>query len=212
MNKQILKKFKNTINRITLPDAVALRMQKMIKGISLSDEDTEYKKEFENSIGPEIYRLHLGEYFICCAFCSHLVKSSCHEYCFKCSRRAYAECSYLLPGTFSFAASNTESPGNLPWIFKTPCSEFERLNDKKYFKHFTSLSQEVTVSNYEVLEGIFTGLSRGKKPCHVCASVNMDICSKCSDQAHDSDDHNCNRIIEEIASRYRAIPGIIKYI
>jgi hypothetical protein len=202
----------NAMCKVALPDAVVLRIRKMLNVIPINDEDTNYKREFGSIIGPEIYRNHLNKYFVCCAFCAHLERSSCHEYCFKCSKGCYAACSYLLPGTFSFVGDSVENSGEQPWIFKTPCTEFERLTDKKYFKHFISPSQEVTVSNYEVLEGIFTGLSRGKKPCHVCAAVNMEIYKNCSDEIKQQDNNKCIKIIEEITSRYRAILGIIKYI
>lgn len=179
----------------------------------LSD-DKAYIKYFENQIGPNIYRQHLDDYFVCCAFCCHLIKSSCHQYCFRCKRNTYHECGVLLPGTFSFTGSQLSDSGTdlKPWIFRTPCTGFERLSQKKYFKNFSSYVQLITVENYEALEGIFTGISRGKSPCHICASVNIDIYNNCTLPEKNAENKHCKEIIEQIGGRYKAMSCMIRYV
>ncbi|MDP4094230.1 MAG: hypothetical protein Q8920_12820 [Bacillota bacterium] len=181
--------------------------------LSSDNDDRIYIKQFNKLTGPKIYQMHLNEYLISCAFCSHLSKSSCHEYCFKCSKGVYLDCSFLLPGTFSFSSAYFDnSDDHQPWIFKTPCSNFERLPENKYFRNFSTLSKSKTAANYEALEGIFTGLSRGKRPCHICASVNMEIYDNCSCSSASAETNPCDRIIDQISARYRAILGVIKSI
>ena len=177
-------------------------------------DDSKYKKYFDQKIGPHISQMHHNNYFTSCAFCTHLQKSSCHEFCFSCSKKTYTECSLLLPGTFSFTDHYFDSAGNdlTPWVFKTPCTNFECLNSKRYFKHFISSEQSITVANFEALEGIFLGISRGKRPCHICASVNIGIFNKCSESDKIETNKSCPRIIDEISKKYQAIQGMIKYV
>ena len=176
-------------------------------------EDKAYIRHFDADISPGIYKGHLDGCFVCCAFCQHLQKSSCHEYCFTCLKRTYMECSTLLPGIFSFVGSHFDAmeSTHTPWIFKTPCTAFERLSKKKYFKNFNSNSQSITVANYEALEGIFTGISRGKSPCHICASVNIGIYNDCVRSDKNAEYRYCKEIIDQIRARYRVISGMIKY-
>ncbi|MCX7711878.1 MAG: hypothetical protein N2484_18700 [Clostridia bacterium] len=177
-------------------------------------DDKAYIKHFDSYIGPNIYHRHLDDYFVCCTFCCHLKKSNCHSYCFKCGKNTYEECGVLLPGTFSFTGNHTndQESDQPPWIFRTPCTGFERLSEKKYFKNFNSYIQSITVANYEAMEGIFTGISRGKSPCHICASVNIEIYNHCLSPDRNADNKYCNEIIEQISAKYRAIAGMIKYV
>lgn len=176
-------------------------------------DDKKYKKYFECILGPKIYLLHLNENYICCNFCSHLKKSTCHDFCFVCSKGTYNECSNLLPGTFSFAGSYFDSLENncTPWIFKTPCTSFERLDCRKYFKNFVHPNKLITVANYESLEGLFLGICRGKRPCHICASVNMEIFAKCSQDERTAKNTPCYRIIDELSAKYQAALNMIMY-
>ena len=159
-----------------------------------------------------IYNFHINSNLICCAFCSNMMRSECHEFCFKCSKGVYAGCSPLLPGTFSFNSGYTDSSDEevMPWIFKTPCTGFERIVGKNYFRNFTSSDKSIAIANYEVLEGLFTGASRGKKPCHVCASVSMDIYKECSEQEKNC--QACSKVSKYISDKYEVISGIIKCI
>jgi len=176
-------------------------------------DDKQYRKYFEKNAGHRIYTTHLNSYRVCCSFCRNLKKSQCHEYCFSCSKGTYNECSPLLPGTFSFSGAYFDSVEKeyVPWIFKTPCAGFERLNHKKYYRNFVSLKQSVTVANYEVLEGLFTGICREKRPCHICASVNISIFNKCAGVEKNIKNRPCDKIIDEIAKKYRSVSGLIKY-
>ncbi|MCX7843512.1 MAG: hypothetical protein N2489_10670 [Clostridia bacterium] len=182
--------------------------------LNFISDDRAYINHFNKAIGPQVYHQHLDENFICCAFCIHLQKSSCHEYCFSCGKNIYDQCSTLLPGTFSFIGSHFDAleNHNAPWIFKTPCTAFERLSEKKYYRNFNSYAQSITVANYEALEGIFTGISRGKSPCHICASVNIDIYNNCVKGEKNSENEYCSEIIEQIADKYKAIIGMVKYV
>ena len=183
------------------------------KLVFISD-DKAYIRCFESSIGPDIYKKHLDEYFVCCAFCRHLQKSICHDNCFTCRLKSYHECSALLPGVFSFMENHFSAAENniAPWIFRTPCTRFERLDRKQYYKNFSCFSQTVTVSYYEALEGIFTGMTRGKSPCHICASVNMGIYNGCRQEEKNAENKRCSKITEQIALRYRGLVGMVKYV
>lgn len=189
-------------------------LKSIVDKLSYISEDKAYIRHFAELLCPEIYKQHLDNNFICCAFCNHLEKSSCHKYCFKCHKGTYDECGALLPGTFTFIGNHFEAmeTKNTPWIFKTPCTAFERLNKKKYFKNFISKNQSITVANYEALEGIFAGLSRGKCPCHICASVNIDIYNNCSSADKNAENIYCHQIIEQISAKYQTIAGMIKYV
>lgn len=189
-------------------------LKALLGRINFTSDDRAYIKEFNEAIAPEIYRQHLDENLICCIFCRHLSKASCHEYCYKCQKGIYGECSSLLPGTFSFVDSRFSNPENafVPWLFTTPCTAFERLSERNYFKNFGSYRPSVTVEYYEALEGIFTGFSRGKCPCHICAAVNLEIYNRCREEEIDIENSYCSRIIRQIANRYKAISGMIKYV
>jgi hypothetical protein len=180
--------------------------------INLVFDDTKYKKYFENILGPMIYEFHINSNLTCCAFCSWLKRSKCHKFCSKCSKGVYEECSPLLPGTFSFSSNILDSSGEeqIPWIFKTPCTGFERITGKKCFKNFISKDRTITITNYEVLEGLFTGVTRGKKPCHICASASLDMYKQCSEQGSES--KTCNKVSKYITDKYEVISGMIKII
>jgi hypothetical protein len=172
--------------------------------VGVNFDDANYKKYFENTIGPSICQTQPNGYFISCAFCSKLEKSSCHDYCFRCSNGTYKTCSILIPGTYPFTDSylNLIEEELTPWIFKTPCMDFERLDNQKYFKNFVSNELSATVACYETLEGLFTGLIREKKPCHLCASVHIDIYNTCSQENLMQEDKPCTKIIHAMAKNY----------
>lgn len=179
----------------------------------LFSEDLIYKRNFQRHTAPLIYQAHINENYVSCVFCLHLSRSQCHDYCFSCSKGVYRQCSPLLPGTFHFSDSYFDTMGrkSMPWFFKTPCTRFERLKNSRYFKHFLSKDISITAANLETLEGLFTGMSRGKRPCHICASVNLDIFNSCSKAEKEIDQKPCKRITGEIASIYRASSGMTIY-
>ena len=192
---------------------ISLDLKKIFAGIGIAPDDKSYLKHFESVIGPEIYLKHAADFSVFCVFCSHLQRSSCHEYCFSCTKGTYKECSLLLPGTFSFTDSYFDALDEefMPWIFKTPCTHFERLMPDKYFRNFLSVDHSITIACYEALEGIFFGISRGKRPCHICASVCLDIYNICTQTGKTTEDSPCDRIIAEISSQYRASSEMVRY-
>jgi len=184
----------------------------LIKLKEIFYEDENYKKSFENKIGLTFYRLHIVSNYVSCAFCSNLIKSGCHNYCFTCHKGIYKNCSNLLPGTFSFVNDFYDSLDNniKPWLFKTPCTYFERSFKSEYYKNFTSNESSITTANFEALEGLFAGTNNGKRPCHICASVNMDIYKQCSKEEKVSVNSPCVEIMQNMIIEYKYIPGIIK--
>jgi len=211
-NNFIYKKFKGELKEtLDLLRFFSGNIIPLFSGLSM--DDINYKTHFEHNLSNKIYRLHLSEYFVCCAFCNHLSKAPCHEYCFSCGRQTYIECSPLLPGIFSFLDTYfyTLEKGCIPWIFKTPCTFFESLDIRNYFRNFVSVSTSVTIANYETLEGLFLGVSREKKPCHICASVNIEIYKACARDGKNAGNTPCGEIINKIADKYNAIPGMIIY-
>lgn len=181
--------------------------------VDLYSEDAVYKRYFENILAKKIYHSHLSEYYMNCIFCSHLKKTTCHEYCFSCAKKSYSECSILLPGVFSFKDSYFDAAGNdiTPWFYKTPCTDFERLDTGKYFRNFRSVSSAVTIANYEAVEALLSGISRGQRPCHVCAAVSMEIYNQCSLKGNTADKSPCAHINEKLSNIYNTAYGIIKY-
>lgn len=191
----------------------AVILKGLLRNFSILSDDTCYRKHFNKITKPEIYRKHSFEHFVCCAFCRNLERSRCHEFCFSCSIGTYRECGPLTPGTFEFTGSYVDMPENelKPWIFRTPCAQFERLDSRKYFRNFTSNDLSVTTACYEAAEGIFCGISHGKRPCHICASVNLDIYNSCIRNGKVEENTPCNRIITEISSHYKTLSAIAGY-
>jgi hypothetical protein len=189
------------------------RIRSLLNNISLSSEDKIFRNYFENTIAPRIYSLHLNDTFISCIFCSHLYRTYCHEYCFKCSKNTYSSCSVLLPGTYPFCDSyfDTIEHGFAPWMFKTPCINFDRLSEDEYFKNFISNDPSITTANYEALEGIFIGISSGEKPCHICASVNIKIYDHCMKTREAVENKPCNKIIRKLSKKFGTSFDMIKY-
>jgi len=118
-----------------------------------------------------------------------------------------------LPGTFSFTGNSPVSGHrkNIPWIFKLPCPVFKRLDTKNYFRNFNSLKKGITVANYEVLEGLFLGKSGGKRPCHICASADINIYNKCRENKRIDKAKPCSRIIYEISKTYPLSGDAVKF-
>ena len=175
-------------------------------------EEGHYKKNFESSTGLKFYRSHIAGNFISCAFCSNLMKAACHNYCFKCRRGIYDDCNTLLPGTFSFISNLRDSSDNntKPWLFKTPCTFFERAMKSQYYRNFISNETSVTAENFETLEGLFAGIVNGNRPCHICAAVNMQIYKRCRIEERTDICSPCDRIMKELTAEYKSMPGIIK--
>lgn len=180
---------------------------------SIINDDSKYFKYFHSVIGPEIYHRQSRTYFVCCAFCTQLHKSNCHDFCFSCSKRVYPSCGSVLPESFSigglyYSKNNSE---DRPWIFCTPCTNFESLNESKYFRNFVVPDNQITIANLEALEGLFLGFSRGKRPCHICASININLYNSCPHNVR-SELSPCHKFVYEIQQKYKAITGMVKYV
>jgi len=176
-----------------------------IRTFVMSD-DAKYRYEFETHIGSDIYNSHIKRSYKSCAFCSNLFRSTCHNHCFRCYVKINRHCDAILPGTFPFSGSisGAAEETSTPWLYRKPCQGFDRLRRKTYYANFKSRLSAVTTANYEVLEGIFTGLTRGKRPCHICASVDLEIFNRCSQSGY-VESIPCDKIYREISSAYKTI-------
>lgn len=175
-----------------------------VKGINLRTEDSAYKWKFIRKFMPELYKSHTSELEINCAFCENLVRSSCHKHCLKCRAGTYVHCSPLLPGMLY---NNAVSPDSLndeyiPWYYKNACMNFKRLELKNYFRNFIIPMSPFTIDNFEVLEGLSSGLSSGEKPCRICACVDYDMYKACSSHKDFDKTTPCDRIATLMASKY----------
>jgi len=212
--KELPKKKQNTIfsSKVNWSSLLKPVLKILYKTAGMLSDDIFYRMEFENTIKNFIYRKHVDASFMCCVFCIYLFRSPCHRFCFSCAKKTYNGCNQLLPGAFSFTDSYFGLTENelKPWAFKVPCKFFERLELRDYLRNFISLDNSATTANYEVLEGIFTGLSRGKRPCHICACVNKQIYNNCFRNAHTLNDTPCENIYNKISAEYRSDSWIAK--
>ncbi len=172
--------------------------------------DWSYRKHFLRVIGVRIWYVQLYSGQASCAFCSYLKKAGCHPFCYRCSREVNGGCGLLLPMIIHSQGlpdgSGTEAR-SVPWVFRGPCGSFKRLPLFNYFKHFNLGSPSERTYAFEVLEGLFTGLTRGKRPCHICASVNIKIYKKCQESSLVYKDIPCSRTRGEISRAYGAVYG-----
>ena len=143
-------------------------MIKSIRNIKFYNSDTAYKKYIIGKYMPALYKKHITDLQINCVFCKNLVRSNCHKHCLKCRAGTYINCCPLLPGILYFENKYPYDLNKMtiPWFYKSSCEHFERLGAKKYFKNFKVLFSWVTLNNFEVLEGLTSGLSSNEKPCH----------------------------------------------
>lgn len=182
----------------------AEKLAASIKRLHLRNEDSVYKWHFTRKFRPALYKSHLSELEINCAFCENLVRSSCHKHCMKCRVGTYIYCSPILPGMTYYDNSRSEghSRESVPWYYKSTCQNFKRLRYRSYFRNFIIRMSSFTIDNFEVLEGLACGLSSGEKPCRICACVDYDIYKACS--AHKGFDKTtpCDRIATLMSTRY----------
>ena len=175
-----------------------------VKGLNLRTEDSAYKWEFTRKFMPALYKTHISELDINCAFCENLVRSSCHKHCMKCRVGTYIHCSPLLPGMAYYDTPRPDSCSNesVPWYYKNTCLNFKRLELKSYFRNFIIPMSSCTIDNFEVLEGLSCGLSSGEKPCRICACVDYDIYKACSGRKGFDKTTPCDRIAALMTTRY----------
>lgn len=190
---------------IELKKRIALLKQKLTNyKLLIIDDDIEYKKTFESSISPIIQSEHQKCNLSFCAFCVNLKKSACHKYCFSCSKSFFSECGLLLPGTFPFMTNYLDSEGNetMPWTLIPGCNYFEQLDNQHYFDNFVSIDDAITIAFYEAVEGLYLGISRGKRPCHICASINLEIYNSCYKSENFNYDNPCTKVLENVMKYY----------
>jgi hypothetical protein len=185
-----------------------INLKSILNRFSLVSEDFLYIKLFEAEIVPKLFHMHIKGNYKSCVFCRHLYSPGCHNCCFACKKNTYSKCSCLLPGVFSSNDSYFSVMENniTPWIFRTPCPEFERLDAGSYFKNFTAPKHFITAENYEVLEGLFFGLTHNKRPCHICASTNIKIYNICTLDDACSSTEPCHKILKVLSYEYGAEP------
>jgi len=181
---------------------------KIITSASLNyilSEDMYYKWHFVRDYMPNLYRKHISELYLNCVFCSHLVQHACSGYSHKCSIGTYIHSGPLLPGILYKNGQNLYNADIpiVPWYYREPCSNFKRLPSKHYFKNFNILSS-IGIYNLEALEGLEKGLSMGEKPCHICASLDYELYSKCTEQEHFNRFTPCYKIKSQLLTFYQA--------
>jgi hypothetical protein len=178
--------------------------RKVFKPLHFTSGDMIYKRMLVRKYIPDLYDRHTIEKYTNCAFCTHLVRSSCQKYCLKCSKGIYIQSSLLLPGILSCEEKGipNQSVTSTPWYFRNTCYYFDRLPAYRYLKNFKVFMSSITIYNYEVLEGLIEGISGNEKPCFVCASTDYEIYKKCCMQGDLDKKTPCSRINSEIASIY----------
>ena len=175
-----------------------IKLQKEV----LQNDDFIFERNFKTSFMPSLYDVHSVEQTANCIFCSRLTLCSCHKHCLKCSKGTYLRCSPLLPGILCYENTKADSPEQpLPWLYKEPCSHFDRLARGKYYKNLLSPVSWVKLYNFEVLEGISNGQVDGIKPCHICACVDYEIYKDCVKTGKVCTDSPCFRIAEVVGAK-----------
>jgi hypothetical protein len=179
-------------------------LKTFLNNSGIISEDACYEKCFRDVISEQIYNKHISNNYISCAFCYHLTRTSFGSCSYTCSMLTYTDVSSLLPGIYTYYDKCLDSYQEYfsPWLYRTPCINFKRLDKYNYYRNFLSLRSSITIKNYEILEGLFTGISNGKRPCHLCASVDVHTYNRCLDDEKTSDTKPCSRIISEIFAKY----------
>ena len=141
-----------------LPVRIAASIRRILLKLSsfrLSDmlsDDMKYALYFYRNYLPQLYRRHIKKNTRNCLFCSRLVKSECHRYCFKCSAGTYIKCSPPLPGLLYAASVQRKKWTPCRFLVFQNLFGFRRLPEPvlaQYLFHFPSIA----MNNYEALEG-----------------------------------------------------------
>jgi hypothetical protein len=198
-----LNKFRTFLIAIRKSD----KLKRFLSDFACIWDDLTYRIYFKNKLAKIIYKLHSMDYTVSCVFCSNLVKSEDHKYSFTCLHKTYTGTAPLLPGTFSYSGScpDIKDYSAIPWFFKAPCNYFKRLDSLNYFKNFKLLDSSLSTANYETIEGILFGITRGKRPCQICASVDAEIISECIKEEMSEKASPCSLVRGIIASHYKTI-------
>lgn len=175
---------------------------KLLKKTDLISVDLIYRLYFMHLFGSKLYFRHKITSFRSCAFCQHLYFDRfINKYaCMKCE---HEPCSSLLPciipdSTFMLDNTYVEEKDHIPWLFKTPCLNFDVLDSKNYFRNFLSLNLNSSVIKLEALEGILLGSCSGQIPCHICACVSKECYTKCKYTQKASEAGKCSIIYDNL--------------
>ncbi len=181
---------------------------------NLLSMDLVYRMSFMQIFGSKLYFRHKVNSFRSCVFCQHLsFDKFLNKYI--CSHGEYEACSSLIPCIIpdaSYINSKTyiEEENDIPWLFKEPCLNFEVLNYKNYFRNFVSNDLNSSVIMLEALEGVLTGQCAGNLPCHICACVNKEMYSKCSNIKSANMTGKCNKIYDKVNKFYCTESPLVK--
>lgn len=164
--------------------------------------------------GSKLYFRHKVNSFRSCAFCQHLSYDKLIKK-YICSHGEYEACSSLIPciipDTYNmFSITCIEEDYQIPWLFKEPCLNFDVLDFKDYFRNFLSTNLNDSVIRLEALEGITTGQCAGSIPCHICACVNKELYSQCSNLQNAKESGKCNNIYYKLNKCFRTEANIAK--
>ncbi len=159
------------------------KIVRLLKKTGLISFDFIYRFYFMAISGSKLYYRHKIESYRSCAFCRHLAYDRQIKK-YVCSYGEYEACGALLPcivpdPSFVSDQSYQEEEEQVPWLFKTPCLNFDVLDSKNYFRNFISFDLNSSVIRLEALEGILLGSCSGNIPCHICACVNKETYTQC---------------------------------
>ena len=156
---------------------------KFLRKTNLITVDFIYRMYFMPIFGSKLYYRHKIVSFRSCAFCQHLSYDKLIKK-YVCSHGEYEACSSLVPciipdSSLMFSKAYLDEEQQTPWLFKKPCTDFDVLDAKNYFRNFISFNLNSSIIKLEALEGILMGNCSGDIPCHICACVKKDIYTKC---------------------------------
>lgn len=179
---------------------------RLLKKTGLISLDFIYRLYYMAIFGTKIFYRHKISSYRSCAFCKHLVFDKCISK-YICKHGEYEACSSIVPGIIPNPSIHgglyfEEEDEQVPWLFKETCSNFEVLELKEYFRNFVSFDLNTSVIKLESIEGILLGSCSGELPCHICASVNKEIYTKCRYLAKASQLGKCSVIYDNLSEIY----------
>ncbi len=194
----IMEYIKNRINIIV----------RFLKNKGWLSMDLLYRFYYMNIFGSKLYYRHKIESYRSCAFCMHLSYDKIIKK-YVCSCGEYEACASIVPcivpdPTLMTGPSYIEEDEQIPWLFKSPCLNFEVLDSKNYFRNFISSNINSSVTRLEALEGIMMGSCSGDVPCHICATVNKDAYTRCRYLSKAGELGKCNIIHDSLGHIYNS--------
>ncbi|HHV98171.1 MAG TPA: hypothetical protein GXX36_01130 [Clostridiaceae bacterium] len=183
------------------------KISSLIKNVPFFSDDLTYRLLFKHTIAKKIYEHHINTGYKSCIFCQHLKKSFFERHQFICEKDSGKGNSSLLPGPIHFLQPNDNDDNNLPWLFRTPCANFSRLDRDDYFRNFTYFQTSVTVAYYEYLEGLYLGICHNKRPCNICASVSLSKYKRCFEDGKTPKNTPCDEIARLMSGHCKNYSG-----